>query len=433
MIIVPAVPLSIIRFRSMSQHFSPKIVSSGLVLCYDAASIKSFRGVPGTNIVAAINNSYSNTTQTGFRALGGSDTASIPALGIRPVKYVYIYNDYATSGVCCPNVFYYFTSSTSCPVSPSTTYTYAIIYKTLTGYTHPNYMYRYEYNSSQTYLTEAGIHSTNNRYSLGDGWWYAWGQFTTQATAAYIRPYSFHYEYTTHNTVYVAGASITAGTYIHDPKHILDPAVTRGATAATGGGVIDLAGRQGAGELVNTPSFSPGGLGSFSFNGTNQIIISPENSALNTQTPTVEVWIKTNVLSQNGFFFEKGQVNTQYSLFTDTTNNIRWRQNIGGTLYDMTATTSTYLSTSSWAHIVGTYTSGNRRLYINGNLVNSDSQTGTIATNTNGISIGAYGGYNGGRGYYYNGEIGMVRVYDRVLSAAEVKQNFNAGRGRYGV
>ncbi len=99
----------------------------------------------------------------------------------------------------------------------------------------------------------------------------------------------------------------------------------------------------------------------------------------------------------------------------------------------MTATTSAYLSTSSWAHIVGTYTSGNRRLYINGNLVNSDSQTGTIATNTNGISIGAYGGYNGSRGYYYNGEIGLVRVYNRALSAAEVRQNFNAIRGRYGV
>lgn len=416
----------------MSQHFSPKIVSNGLVLCYDAANIKSFKGVPGTNVIAAINNSYSNTTQTGFRAIGGADTANIPALGVRPVKYVYIYNDYATSGVCCPNVFYYFTSSTSCPVSPSTTYTYAIIYKTLTGYTHPNYMYRYEYNSSQTYLTEAGIHSTNNRYSLGDGWWYAWGQFTTQATAAYIRPYSFHYEYTTHNTVYMAGASITAGTYIHDPRHLLDPTVTRGATVATGGGVIDLISGQGNAELVNTPSFSSGRLGSWSFNGTNQIIISPESSVLNTQTPTVEVWVKTNALSQNGFFFEKGNVNTQYSLFQEG-GNIVWRT-MGLSDQSMYATTSTYMSTSSWAHIIATYESGTKSLYINGVRVNNATGvTGTIGTNANGISIGAYGGYNGSRGYYYNGEIGAVRVYNRALSAAEISQNFAAGRGRFGL
>ena len=402
------------------------------MLCYDAANIKSFKGVPGTNVIAAINNSYSNTTQTGFRALGGSDTANIPALGVRPIKYVYIYNDYATSGVCCPSVFYYFTSSTSCPVSPSTTYTYAIIYKTITGYTHPNYMYRYEYNASQTYLTEAGIHNTSNRYSLGDGWWYAWGQFTTQATAAFIRPYSFHYEYTTHNTVYVAGASITAGTYIHDPRHLLDPATTRGSTTSTNGGVIDLSRSQGNAELVNAPSFSSGRQGSFSFNGTNQIIISPESSTLNTQTPTVEVWIKTNATTQTGFFFEKGNVNTQYSLFQENADTV-WRMRLGGSLLDMRVPTATYINTSSWAHVVGTYTSGSRRLYINGNLVSSDAQTGTISTNTNGISIGAYGGYNGGRGYYYNGEIGIVRVYNKALSAAEVRQNFEAMRGRYGV
>jgi hypothetical protein len=299
----------------MSQHFSPRAVSNGLVLCYDAANIKSFRGLGGTNILSVISNAYSDTTQTGFRAFGGSETVNIPALGQVPAKFVYIYNDYATSGACCPNIFLYFNNSTSCPVSPSTTYTYALIYKTLTGYTHPNYMYRYEYNSSQTFLTEAGIHSTSNRYSLGDGWWYAWGQFTTQSTAAYIRPYSFHYEYATKNTVYIAGASITAGTYVYPPQHLIQVATTRGSTVSTGGGVIDVSRNGSDAELINTPSFNSGSLGSFSFNGTNQIIISPENSALNTQTPTVEVWIKTNALSQNGFFFEKGTVNTQYSLF----------------------------------------------------------------------------------------------------------------------
>jgi hypothetical protein len=172
-------------------------------------------------------------------------------------------------------------------------------------------------------------------------------------------------------------------------------------------------------------------LGSLSFDGTDDYIIIPENSALNTQTPTVEVWVKTNATSQNGFWFEKGQVNTQYSLFQEG-SVIQWRQNIGG-ITNLSTTTATYMNTTNWYQVVGTYTSGARRLYINGTLVNSDTQTGTIATNTNGMSIGVYGGFNGARGYYYNGNISSVKIYNRALTAAEIQQNFNETRSRFGI
>jgi hypothetical protein len=171
--------------------------------------------------------------------------------------------------------------------------------------------------------------------------------------------------------------------------------------------------------------------GNFSFNGSTSTIISPENSALNTQTPTVEVWVKTNNTNQNGFWFEKGQVNTQYSLFQEGTV-IQWRMNIGG-VTNLSTTTATYMSTSQWAQVVGTYTSGTRRLYINGVLVNSDGQTGTIATNTNGSSIGVYGGFNGSRGYYYNGSLAICKVYNRALSPLEVLQNYSATKTRFGL
>jgi hypothetical protein len=171
--------------------------------------------------------------------------------------------------------------------------------------------------------------------------------------------------------------------------------------------------------------------GNFSFNGSTSTIISPENSALNTQTPTVEVWVKTNNTNQNGFWFEKGQVNTQYSLFQEGTV-IQWRQYIGG-VTNLSTTTATYMSTSQWAQVVGTYTSGARRLYINGVLVNSDGQSGTIATNTNGSSIGVYGGFNGSRGYYYNGSLAICKVYNRALAPNEVLQNYNATKTRFGL
>lgn len=192
--------------------------------------------------------------------------------------------------------------------------------------------------------------------------------------------------------------------------------------------LVDLMGN----NTVAANSLTYASDGTFSFNGSSNFMTFPENSALNTQTPTVEVWVKTNATTQNGFWFEKGNVNTQYSLFQEGAN-IQWRMIVGGGSTDLSTNTATHMNTLSWYQVVATYTSGDRRLYINGVLVNSDTQTGTLTTNTNGCSIGVYGGFNGARGYYYNGNIALVKIYNRALTAAEVQQNFNALRGRYGI
>jgi hypothetical protein len=180
-------------------------------------------------------------------------------------------------------------------------------------------------------------------------------------------------------------------------------------------------------SLTNGPVYSSSNLGSFTFDGVNDFASASDNTALNTQTPTVEVWVKTNATTQNGFWFEKGSVNTQYALFQEG-GSITWRltTNVGS----LTATTASFMSTSNWAQVVGTYTSGDRRIYVNGVQVASDALAYTIPTNSSGMFIGAYGT---GTGYFYNGALSICRVYNRVLSSAEVLQNFNAIRGRYGI
>lgn len=186
--------------------------------------------------------------------------------------------------------------------------------------------------------------------------------------------------------------------------------------------------------LINGPTYTSSNLGYFTFDGVNNIATAGYNTALDTQTPTVEVWIKTNATTQNGFWFEKGALNTQYSLFQEN-SVIQWRQNMssGQGLVNLSTTTATYINTNSWYQVVGTYTSGSRILYINGVQVNSDTQDGTIATNASGMSIGAYGGNSGNNAYWYNGALSICRVYNRVLTATEIAQNFNALRGRYGI
>lgn len=193
----------------------------------------------------------------------------------------------------------------------------------------------------------------------------------------------------------------------------------------------DISGGGNVGTLAGGPTFSTTLGGIISFDGSNDIVTIPNNVSLDTQTPTVEVWVRTNSTTQSGFWFEKGAVNTQYSLFQEGPY-IQWRMYIGG-ITQLTTTTAIVMNTSNWYQIVGTFTTGSRKLYINGVLVNSDTQTGTIATDTRGMSIGAYGGTSGTNGYFYNGSLAICRVYNRVLSAAEIIQNFNALRGRFGV
>jgi hypothetical protein len=206
--------------------------------------------------------------------------------------------------------------------------------------------------------------------------------------------------------------------------------------SGTGTSCKDLSVNNFNGEIVNSPPYTSSTNNKFfSFNGTtnNRLIRVPNSTLLDTQTPSVEVWIKTNATNQNGFWFEKGVVNSQYSLFQEGAN-IQWRHNFG-TYNQLTTTTSAGagINTSSWFQVIGTFITGSRKLYVNGILKNSDSATGTIATNAGGMSIGVYGGYSGGRDYYYNGDIAIVRVYNKELSASEVLTNYNSLKGRFGL
>ena len=181
--------------------------------------------------------------------------------------------------------------------------------------------------------------------------------------------------------------------------------------------------------LINGPTYSSSNLGFFTF-GVDDIATAGYNTALDIQTPSVEVWVKTNATTQNGFWFEKGSVNSQYALFQEGTQ-LQWRMGpLGDCISYPTANTMT---TNVWYQVVATRTSGSQVLYINGVSVASGTQTGTLSTSTSGMSIGAYGGNSGSNGYFYNGALSICRVYNRVLSAAEVLQNFNAARGRYGI
>lgn len=97
---------------------------------------------------------------------------------------------------------------------------------------------------------------------------------------------------------------------------------------------------------------------------------------------------------------------------------------------------------NTWTHLVRTRSkaSGVESFYINGVLVGTGtSAPGTSLTSGGALIVGqesdapmaSGGGFDAAQNL--DGSVGRISIYNRALSATEVKQNFNASRGRYGV
>ena len=167
-----------------------------------------------------------------------------------------------------------------------------------------------------------------------------------------------------------------------------------------------------------------------SYNGSNSSLVSSTSSAYDSQTITMECWCYPNSLNQLGFLFEKGAVNTQYSMFFENAN-FQFRT-FGLSNQDVTITSASYMTVSRWNHIVCTYASGTKITYVNGVQAGGLSGiTGTLNTGGTNQYIGKYG--NAGDNYPFNGRIAESRVYNIALSAAQVLQNYNATRTKYGL
>ena len=107
---------------------------------------------------------------------------------------------------------------------------------------------------------------------------------------------------------------------------------------------------------------------------------------------------------------------------------------ISGTT-DLQFTAASYIQANVWFLVTASYNNGLKRFYINGVLLGTQTVTGGFTTNANGMSIGAYGGFTAstGRSYYYSGDIATMKFYNRVLTDAEVSQNYQATKSRFGL
>jgi len=94
------------------------------------------------------------------------------------------------------------------------------------------------------------------------------------------------------------------------------------------------------------------------------------------------------------------------------------------------ATGTTTVSANTWYYLTGVWTAGsNISIYLNGTLESSVSNTTTsLRTSTTGFVLASIGVST-----FYPITIGNAQAYNRALSAAEILQNFNVLRGRFGI
>jgi hypothetical protein len=187
----------------------------------------------------------------------------------------------------------------------------------------------------------------------------------------------------------------------------------------------DLSGNNSNFTLNNSPTFSTSNSGYFTFNGTNQTATLASLELR--RNFTLDGWFNPNVL--NGFaLFGQGvqSINQGLHVWYISATSIRFGMYSNDT--DFTVSTSI----GNWYNMVFTFNNSSpytKQMYINGvALSGTPQQTQAPYIGTGIFRLGAT---FSSAGNYGNGSYAGMKIYNRILSAEEVLQNYNAQKSRF--
>lgn len=204
----------------------------------------------------------------------------------------------------------------------------------------------------------------------------------------------------------------------------------------------DLSGNGNNGTLTNGPTYSNANGGSLVFDGTDDYVSVPRNNLLTgtiTQF-TVLHWVKLTELTKtwnliSSIWNDSGATNDKYMFhFAIQNPYLNLYISSSGDNFTLSAQEATSFTTNAWNMVGFTVncTNSTVNIYRNSAVVASGSynfasvpnvtQNFVIANKVNTLAGGSF-----------NGNIVNGLIYNRALSAAEIQQNFNAARGRFGI
>ena len=191
----------------------------------------------------------------------------------------------------------------------------------------------------------------------------------------------------------------------------------------------DLSGNGNNGTLTNGPTFTTTGSGGLVFNGVNNSVdISYDASKISfpNNNATICAWYKVTPSSDYSGCLVSQRSSGGSGFQTYVLSNKIYAD--GGGTSGVYSTTTLSAGTIAFATFVYDKTNSLLKLYLNGIYESQTSYTGNIQ-DTYPIKIGN-GAFGDGP---FPGDIYTASVYNRALSSAEVLQNYNATKSRFGL
>jgi hypothetical protein len=188
------------------------------------------------------------------------------------------------------------------------------------------------------------------------------------------------------------------------------------------------------GTLINGPTFSSDGGGSIVFDGVDDFVNCGNPSSVNMGTGdfTLEVVFKATGPTDTNFrvLLQKGNpgIGSQrgYRLRIENNNFVQLTVTADS---ERTSTTTQQIGYGNYYYVTATKNTSGIRTYLNGVLSGQGISPLGTTTVVNDLIIGRQ---DGGL-WPFRGDLAVTRIYNRSLTAAEVLQNYNAQKGRFGL
>ena len=175
--------------------------------------------------------------------------------------------------------------------------------------------------------------------------------------------------------------------------------------------------------FMNGTGFSYASNGYFYFNGLNSYAMNGNNTILNiTGNLTTSAWVNPASFTNYGNIISKNS-NTGYRMRFQSDGTF-WMYSNGNSL----TSPSTY-TVNSWYYVTAVFSSSGLKMYVNGNLVNSNGTAFNPSYSTSAFYVGCFSSTQ----ELFHGGISVISIYNRELSSTEILQNFNAQKSRYGL
>lgn len=192
---------------------------------------------------------------------------------------------------------------------------------------------------------------------------------------------------------------------------------------ASGATVVDASGKGNHGTIKEAARSASGKFGrTLSFDGVNDwVTVNDSNSLDLTNGMTLAAWVypTATMSSWRNVLLKEQSGGLAYALYANSDSNQPIASlNVGG---DQNLPGGSALTANTWTHLAATYDGAAERLYVNGNQVASKAQTGNMTVSSGALRIGG----NSVWSEFFKGRIDEIRIYNRALSATELKTDMN--------